>query len=204
MVQILPDVRLAGYPRVRGLGVDPGGNSAECFGFWTVLGIPNFQVAQEIFVDVQPNYGLWIFFSGDHWIGHLHFWSRFAVAFQLDSLLHRIDALHFPVFLKQVCHKTLPFSEGFCDKSRRLDGCDIMFLFAGCTGQSMNQASWTNWYNFRLWSLRSFLFWPNASSSSPCSHFPSIYHDISRFVESMIYFGKVCFLLLPLLQLRSL
>ena len=62
MVQILPDVRLAGYPRVRGLGVDPGGNSAECFGFWKVLGIPNFQVAQEIFVDVQPNYGLWIFF----------------------------------------------------------------------------------------------------------------------------------------------
>lgn len=55
---------------------DRGGNSAEFFGFWKVLGIPNFQVAQEIFIDVQPNYGLWMsldFFSGDHWIGHLHF-----------------------------------------------------------------------------------------------------------------------------------
>ena len=38
------------------------------------------------------------------------------MAFQLDSLLHRIDALHFPIFLKQVCHKTLPFSEGFIIK----------------------------------------------------------------------------------------
>ena len=84
-----------------GLGFgDPGGNSAEWFVFWTVLGIPNFQVTQEIFIDVQPNCGLWIFFSGDHWIGHLHFWSRFAVGFQLNSLLHRIDALHFPVFFE--------------------------------------------------------------------------------------------------------
>ena len=42
---------------------DPGGNSAWLrFGFWKVVGFPNFQVAQEIVIDVQPNYGLWIFF----------------------------------------------------------------------------------------------------------------------------------------------
>ena len=64
-----------------------------------------------------------------------------------------------------------------------------MFLFAGCIGQSMSQASWTNWYNFRLWSLRSFLFWPNASSSSPCC---SIFHQYI-----MIFPGlwKACFIL---------
>ena len=32
-----------------GLGFgDPGGNSAEWFVFWTVLGIPNFQVTQAM------------------------------------------------------------------------------------------------------------------------------------------------------------